>query len=533
MKQITLGSLFDGIGAFPYAARHFGVKTLWASEILPCAISVTRRHFPDMMHTGDITKLSGELLAPVDVIAFGSPCQDLSQAAGGNRAGLAGERSGLFMEAIRIIKEMRCATDGQYPRYAIWENVPGCFSSNGRRDYLAVLEAFTEGGVPMPESDRWASAGLVRSEYVNLAWCVYDAQHFGLAQRRKRVFLIADFGKGNPEEILLVPKSLCGNPAEGETAGQGITAAAESGSGITDPRAYGICSLASNSMKSPNPNSGFYEAGTSRTLDLNCGNPGCNQGGIAVVAFNGGASPQAGSIAYSDKVSPTLKSASSGLRTPCVCEPRIARTLTARGDSSPCADRGQNVVCVPAAQTNAKTCGNLCRAFTDAAYGFDLQQITSKANRSSLKEVQPSLCAAGSPHVVHPQITGTLCASAAGLSRSGGMASEPDLCVAVDCRNFKGFSGLSGTLQAKNSSGYSLNYQNPVHDGYVVRRLTPTECEALMGFPRNWTAYGHDGVEISDSRRYSMLGNSIATPCAVYILQGILDQYAKEGTNWK
>ena len=563
MRKIKIGSLFDGIGAFPYAASIFGIKTVWASEILPTAISVTRRHFPNMTHVGDITKLSGELLPPVDVIVFGSPCQDLSQAAGGNRKGLSGERSGLFMEAVRIINEMRCATNGKYPRYAIWENVPGCFSSNVRRDYKAVLEAFTESRIPMPESDRWATAGLVRSQRVNIAWIVYDAcRGFGLAQRRKRVFLIADFAKGRPEEILLIPKSLRWYPPQSFYEGQGVTTAVESGADSTEYRAYGICSLASNSMKSLNPYSGVYEAETARTLDLNCGNPSCNQGGMAVVAFNGSASPQAESIAYSEQVSPTLKSTSSGLRTPCVCEPSNKPHI---------------------------------------AYGFDMQQITSKTNRSTLKGVQPALCAAGNPHVVHPEIAGTLCASAAGLSRPAGMASETDLTVAyclqgnmigredkngpagsginkdicftlnaadrpavvfnrqrsdlfkeqdiastqsarqhkdatdlvcdicaVDCRNFNELDDVSGTLQAKTTSGYSLNFQNPVRDGYIVRRLTPTECERLMGFPDGWTEYGHDGKLISDSRRYSMLGNSIATPCAAYIIQGILEQYEKE-----
>lgn len=563
MRKIKIGSLFDGIGAFPYAASIFGIKTVWASEILPTAISVTRRHFPNMTHVGDITKLSGELLPPVDVIVFGSPCQDLSQAAGGNRKGLSGERSGLFMEAVRIINEMRCATNGKYPRYAIWENVPGCFSSNVRRDYKAVLEAFTESRIPMPESDRWATAGLVRSQRVNIAWIVYDAcRGFGLAQRRKRVFLIADFAKGRPEEILLIPKSLRWYPPQSFYEGQGVTPAVESGADSTECRAYGICSLASNSMKSLNPYSGVYEAETARTLDLNCGNPSCNQGGMAVVAFNSSASPQAESIAYSEQVSPTLKSASSGLRTPCVCEPSNKPHI---------------------------------------AYGFDMQQITSKTNRSTLKGVQPALCAAGNPHVVHPEIAGTLCASAAGLSRPAGMASETDLTVAyclqgsmigredkngpagsginkdicftlnaadrpavvfnrqrsdlfkeqdiastqsarqhkdatdlvcdicaVDCRNFNELDDVSGTLQAKTTSGYSLNFQNPVRDGYIVRRLTPTECERLMGFPDGWTEYGHDGKLISDSRRYSMLGNSIATPCAAYIIQGILEQYEKE-----
>jgi len=231
MNQLRLGSLFDGIGAFPYAASIFGAEPIWASEILPAAISVTLRHFPDMTHVGDITKLDGALLPPVDVIAFGSPCQDLSVASG-KRAGLAGERSGLFMEAIRVINEMRCATNDKYPRYAIWENVPGCFSSNGRRDYQAVLAAFAETKIPMPESGRWANAGLVRSGRANIAWCVYDAcRGFGLAQRRKRVFVVCDFGKGSPEEILLIPKSLCRHPPQSFRERENIAAVVESGVG--------------------------------------------------------------------------------------------------------------------------------------------------------------------------------------------------------------------------------------------------------------------------------------------------------------
>ena len=137
-KEITLGSLFDGIGGFPYAASFFGIRPLWASEIIPECISVTKKHFPEMAHVGDITKLNGDILAPVDIITFGSPCQDLSVASG-QRKGLAGERSGLFLEAIRIIQEMQEATNGEYPKFAIWENVPGALSSSGRRDYKAVL----------------------------------------------------------------------------------------------------------------------------------------------------------------------------------------------------------------------------------------------------------------------------------------------------------------------------------------------------------------------------------------------------------
>lgn len=121
-EKITLGSLFDGIGGFPYAASFYGITPLWASEILTAAVNVTQRHFPDMEHVGDITRLDGRKLPPVDVLTFGSPCQGLSMA--GRRLGLADERSGLFMEAIRIIREMQEATHGEYPKFALWENVP-------------------------------------------------------------------------------------------------------------------------------------------------------------------------------------------------------------------------------------------------------------------------------------------------------------------------------------------------------------------------------------------------------------------------
>jgi DNA (cytosine-5)-methyltransferase 1 len=148
LVNITLGSLFDGIGGFPYAASFYGIKTLWASEIIPSAISVTRRHFPDMEHLGNITKINGGEIAPVQVITFGSPCQSFSIASG-QRKGLDG-KSGLFWEAIRIIDEMREATNGKYPQFCVFENVPGILSANSGRDYKTVLEAFTKTAVPFP-----------------------------------------------------------------------------------------------------------------------------------------------------------------------------------------------------------------------------------------------------------------------------------------------------------------------------------------------------------------------------------------------
>ena len=238
--MLTVGSLFDGIGGFPLAAVHNGVTPLWASEIEPFPIAVTKIRFPDMRHVGDITKLDGGKLPPVDVICGGSPCQDLSVA--GKRQGLAGERSGLFMEQVRIVKEMRDADERRNvpahlvrPRYMVWENVPGAFSSADGEDFRAVLEEIVrvkDGSchVPRPDSGRWESAGgIVLGDEFSLAWRVIDAQYWGVAQRRRRIFLVADFGGLTAPEILFKQDSLFGNPAEVGKEGQGTAAPAQGG----------------------------------------------------------------------------------------------------------------------------------------------------------------------------------------------------------------------------------------------------------------------------------------------------------------
>lgn len=218
----TMGSLFDGIGGFPLAAVHAGIEPLWASEIEAFPIDVTKHHFPNMLHVGDITKLNGALLPPVDIICGGSPCQDLS-VANGARLGLAGERSGLFMEQIRIIKEMRNAekasgrTDVDVrPRFAAWENVPGAYSSASGNDFQAVVEEFIHIEEPSlhvvrPAAGRWEYAGAVLGVRSCVAWVTWDAQYFGVPQRRKRIFLVADFSGYSPIQILFKQDSLLGD----------------------------------------------------------------------------------------------------------------------------------------------------------------------------------------------------------------------------------------------------------------------------------------------------------------------------------
>lgn len=593
-EQLTLGSLFDGIGGFPYAASFYGIRPLWASEIIPECISVTQKHFPEMEHVGDITKLYGGTLPPVDIITFGSPCQDLSVASG-KRLGLAGERSGLFLEAVRIIREMQEATNGEYPKFALWENVPGALSSSSRRDFKAVLEAFTEAEVPMPGSGRWANAGMVRGRGADLAWCVYDAQYFGTAQRRRRIFLIADFRGQRSGEILFVPKSLSGYFAAGGTPRQGPAAYAQSGTGTA----------------------GAGDVIPAISMRIRCGCEGGGKGPLLQIEKSGTLATGNDQYLFAPKdaveilndqggdslcvekggVSPTLRSQTHGNL------PITAYAIQGSmigGEDSPHAVTASGCMAQfpPDAMVgiNGNLAGTLLASYykgTGMRCGRERDVVLCASSGQShaeiLRELSPTLnCASEQPYIVrpdgseqeqpivtHPQIAGTLCASGAGLSRPAGQGNELDFCVmsagfkhkagsqsgsigfqeetaptllagqqsavmkacliggaavmeaqtaAVDCRNLRETDEVSGTLLAKAASGgYSLNYQNPVRTGLCVRRLTPTEAERLQGYPDGWTEAGADGSPISDTKRYQMLGNSIAVPCVAYIMQGITD----------
>ncbi len=224
--SLTLGSLFDGIGGWLLAALHNGVKPVWASEIDEFPAAVTAHHFPEVKQLGDITKIDPDKLEPVDIICAGSPCQDLSVA--GKRAGLEGERSGLFRTAIRLVHELRARTGK--PRYFVWENVPGAFSSNKGHDFRAVLEEISQTSIPMPGSGKWANAGVVSWGNGSLAWRVLDAQYWGVPQRRKRIFLVADFAGQSAGEILFEPESVSGDSAESQGTGQSI--ATDAGAGV-------------------------------------------------------------------------------------------------------------------------------------------------------------------------------------------------------------------------------------------------------------------------------------------------------------
>ena len=569
INQITLGFLFDGIGGFPYAGLFYGIQPLWASEILPQAVSVTKRHMPWMEHVGDITALDGAKLPPVDIITFGSPCQGLSTA--GSRLGLADERSALFSEAIRIIDEMREATNGKYPRFALWENVPGALSSAGCRDFRAVLEAFTKSKVPIPQSGRWANAGMVRSGGVDLAWRVLNAQHFGVAQRRRRIFLVCDFAGRRAGEVLFVEESMRGNPAPCGEARQGIAAHAQGGAHgavqsiafacnqrdeVRDLRNLSAALCAQPGMKQQTflavncltpwdiqQSRIFTEDGTSPTLAGADGGGGRNPAGLVFTAgFCAGAGAKAKGIGYAKETAPTLKGGG-GFQMPTVfyaapdqthagiteelagtptcqheqpftCEPELARTLTAKGDESPCSDCGPNVVALGAYEpipihdraTRYKG-GGSTRNNDGAGNGLGVGKPGDPA---------PTMTA-GDHHAI-----AAICHRAHyGISKEAGSAHTPNIMLASG-------KGSVGTLMANagtkmwlgNQEAFSGNYF-PLQN-YMVRRLTPTECERLQGYPDGWTAVGHDGKGISDTRRYQMLGNSVAVPCVGYILREIV-----------
>lgn len=383
----TLGSLFDGIGGFPLAAVHNGIEPVWASEIEAFPIEVTRKRFPSMLHVGDITKLNGAELPPVDIITGGSPCQDLSVA--GARAGLAGERSGLFMEQIRVVKEMRDADVRRgrtahtvRPRYMCWENVPGAFSAAGGEDFRIVLEEIVrikDGScsVPRPDSGRWESAGaIILGDQFSLAWRVMDAQYWGVAQRRKRIFLITDFAGRSAIQILFEQDRLLRDSAAGGSQRQRTPASAQGcfdppggagpigfdgyngdltgekaatlgvNCGVSTGRNGVITAFAANQRDEvrdlhdvaaalaaqPGMKQQTFVAGITAKGNGDCflseerhtslsgggGMPGQGYPAIFTAGFCAGASPAAGSIGYQAEISPTLRGSPSGNMMPSV-----------------------------------------------------------------------------------------------------------------------------------------------------------------------------------------------------------------------
>ena len=559
-----------------------GITPVWASEIEPFPIRVTTKRLPFMKHYGNVSEMDGGKVEPVDIITFGSPCQDMSVA--GKRAGLEGSRSNLFYEAVRIIKEMRKATGGEYPKWACWENVPGAFSSSGGEDFRCVLESLCgviDESVSIPKPKKWANAGEILGDGYSLAWRVLDAQFWGVPQRRKRIYLVADFTGGCAGKVLFESEGLSGYTPQGFRSWQAAPGDSANCSGttgigfdgynakLTDDKSatpscnndqtlfqpcswdggqisptltkqnaggsqrmpdkdnfncvlqpFGICSKDSNAMKFSNPHSGIYEADTSRTIDTSGGNPACNQGGIAVVTF---AQNQRDEVRDLGEKSACL-SAEPGMKQQTYV---LQGNMIGRKDENGSQGSGVNE------DVSFTLDATDCHA---VAYGIDRATYNMGQNAQFTPcieaEVEPPVLAKGPGAVAHPLYS----------------MSKTSLHTLAE-------ENVVNTLVA-------TDYKDPPtvsEDPYdIVRRLTPTECARLQGFPDWWCADlgtekpSDEGLNFwykvfktysevtgckmksdkqikkwladpySDSAEYKMWGNGVALPCVWFVLCGIV-----------
>ncbi|GHV06284.1 hypothetical protein FACS1894217_04640 [Clostridia bacterium] len=499
MRELTLGSLFDGIGGFPLAAKKCGIRTVWASEIEPNCIDITRRHFSDMRHLGDISNLHGGQLPPVDIISFGSPCQDLSVA--GRRQGLDGERSGLFKTAVRLIYEMREATHGQYPTIAIWENVPGAFSSNSGDDFRTVLEELAKTDIPKPNSGRWAESGMVRvlqgvGNPLSVAWRTLDCQHWGIPQRRKRIYLVASFGNVPADEIQFIPESVLQYATKSKT--QEARKIPAFGSGIGEPSGN-ICDFGRTADRI------YINPDKSRTITATNGGQGSATGLYLLPICDGAIHGDANGTGIGNDGDP-------------------APTLTGR-------DR-HGIAIIEARPIDLRNALKNTEAAESCGAGIG----ESGESEYTLTAEMPhgvAICYAPSgfgDFSESADVTGTLRASAGPHGASSANLLLDGRVIAIDRAAYnQGINAKFNIGIDEDGTAYTLTAKGPgaVCAGKpigVVRKLTPTECERLQGFPDDWTKTGASRRKISDSARYKALGNSLATVCAERVFRGI--QYA-------
>ena len=539
--MITLGSLFDGSGGFPLAGALSGITPLWASEIEPYPIAVTTSRFPQMKHLGNVAEVDGRKIPPVDIITFGSPCQDMSVA--GKRVGMKHRekgdnvttRSGLFYEAIRIIREMREATNGRYPTFAIWENVPGAFSSNGGEDFRCVLEEFAKicGGcaIPRPANGKWRHAGEIVGDGFSIAWRVLDAQYWGVPQRRKRIYLVADFSGERAGKILFERESVRGNSSESGEARKGIAPGTESGAGTAGEciSAGGFCTehsadsrgIGYGKEESPTLRAGVVpgvaieynpsdcrlkvkEDGICQTLTARCGTGGNN------VPLTIG-EPTVYGICSDQSHSMLSDNPHSG-----IYEAETSRTLDCNGCSPVCNQGGMAVVETYAIQGNM-----IGREEKNGPQGDGIN-----------REVAFTLDTVDR-HAVYAMTTGS-------FTQLDEEKSPP--------------------LMARDYKDPPIN--SPTAE-YLVRRLTPDECCRLQGFPDRWGVPKHkdamDDCEVAywegvrrtyaeiagktykpfatraalvkwynglhtDSAEYKMWGNGVALPCAYNVVAGCAEE---------
>ena len=535
-----------------------------------------------MVHLGDITKMSGYAIPPVDVITFGSPCQDLSIA--GKRAGMAGERSGLFSEAVRIIREMRYATFGAYPKYAVWENVPGAFSSNKGEDFHAVLQSLCrvidpDATIPRPTDARggikWPRAGAILADHYSLAWRTMDAQYWGVPQRRLRISLVLDLTGGRAGEVLFEPESLRGHFAPGVTPGQAapvvvggctedanraftlkIRSGCEGGGKgalvqteksatlstlqdqtlfVAEPsKAYSFDSLASNSMKSSNPHSGCREVEIAKTLDTSPPDPAKNQGGIAIVeptfciqgnTIDRADTAGANSAGVKEDVCYTLNT----IDRPAVAfaldccnmtaNEELSATLQAKGNG------GQSLNYInPVAEP---------LIYDARGNGDGITSPTMTGDHNSRVTDYTAITLQGDT------VAGALLArDYKGPGRADSLGRVIAQPVGADLYNGTLTGDKAVTLTTATGQGGANTGPSVIEKiiRWIVRRLTPTECERLQGYPDGWTDLGEwidskgKTHKDADTPRYKALGNSIALPQWYYVLGGIADRLPDNAT---
>ena len=646
--KLTLGSLFDGSGGFPLAGLLAGVRPVWASEIEPFPIRVTTKRLPFVKHLGDINGIHGDGIEPVDIITFGSPCTDMSVA--GKRAGLGGKQSSLFYEAVRIIKEMRCATDGKYPRFIVWENVPGAFSSNKGEDFRCVLEEICsvrdEGvSVPGPPKGKWPNAGEIVGDGYSVAFRQIDAQLWGVPQRRKRIYLVGDFAGWGAGKILFESEGVSGYSAEGFRAWQGAARHTEEGAGA----AGGVRGVVACLCDQGGQRMDVMED-MACTLRAEAHHPPCV---LDAAGFCTEHSAQARGIGYEEETSPTLRAGTvpaaicyenhsqdtrytgpletaptvsatygmGGNNQPFVVEPDTPKTMKVRAGKS----GGGKGILVQEDRSATLSCNNDQTVFVPVqAYGIcskDSNAMKSDNPHSGFYEAATSRtldanggnpsCNQGGIAVVEPEgmsafhisqrdevidlhgKSGALMAtrnmqmqtfvlqgSMIGRDDKNGpqgsginedvsftldatdrhAVAQPIYCTSKNSHFTRAEKELANTLVATDYKDPPVINDVKAEPDYIVRRLTPTECARLQGFPDWWCdglgtedptedelAFWREVFEAhrkimgtskkpktdrqivkwlkdphSDSAEYKMWGNGIALPNAYFVLAGIV-----------
>ena len=557
MDRLKLGSLFDGSGGFPLGGLLAGVTPVWASEIEPFPIRVTTKRLPGMRHLGDVSSINGAEIEPVDIITFGSPCTDMSIA--GKRAGLEGAQSSLFYQAIRIIKEMRCATNGRYPRWVCWENVVGAFSSNGGFDFKAVLDAvigIAEPGasVPMPEKNRWPYADVYMGDRWSVAYRTFDAQHWGVPQRRRRCYLVGDLRGQCAGRILFESEGLSGYSAAGFRTWQRTARYPSAGAGA----ASGLCL---NDQGGSRMDISEEVASTLRAESH--GHPPC----VMAASFCTEHSAASRSIGYGEECSPTLRagvvpaavyenhSQDTRYTGPLDTAPTVSSTYGTGGNNQPFVVglRTYDVRFTSEGTRNARQ--NVYE--TDTSRTIDTGGNPPDSNQGGVAVVADpaayAMTMCGFPQVSREQ-------APALLARD--FKDPTAVCHGIGRNAFnQGKSAqFTPSILAQVQPTLVANGPGAIQKGYTVRRLTPTECARLQGFPDWWCA----GLETpepteaditfwsevwethrriigaatkpktrnqivswlqsphSDSAEYKMWGNGVALPNVFFVLAGIV-----------